>query len=141
MPPGSRPLRFSETPPPVTLSEWRATILRHVEMAIADKLGRYRLDRPEGAPRPRAPRENGGHPQLEFTAEEAERAAVRELRKHLLWYTRGRRGGLAFRRIAPDLHTARDIRAALDRFFPADGSVPAEVQGEPLQGPLTAEDA
>src|SRR5436305_3557102 len=133
-------LERGETPDPVSIGEWRATILRHVEMAVEDKLGRYRLVRPEGAPRPRAYRENGGHPQLEFTAEEAERAAVRELRKHLLWYTRGRRGGLAFRRIAPDLHTARDIRAALDRFFPADGSVPAEVQGEPLQGPLTAED-
>jgi hypothetical protein len=109
-------------------------------MAIEDKRGRYRLVRPEGAPEPRAYRENGGHPQLPFGPEEAERAAVRELRKHLLWYTRGRRGGLAFRRMAPDLHTANDIRAALDRFFPEDGSVPAEVRDEPLQGPLSAED-
>jgi tRNA-dihydrouridine synthase len=133
-------LERGETPAPVGIAEWRATILRHVEMAIEDKLGRYRLVRPEGAPGPRAYRENGGHPHLEFGPEDAERAAVRELRKHLLWYTRGRRGGLAFRRIAADLHTAKDIRAALDRFFPEDGSVPAEVEGEPLQGPLTAED-
>jgi nifR3 family TIM-barrel protein len=133
-------LERGETPRPVGIGEWRATILRHVEMAVQDKLGRYRLVRPESAPRERAYRENGGHPNLEFGPEEAERAAVRELRKHLLWYTRGRRGGLAFRRIAADLHTAADVRAALDRFFPEDGSVPAEVQGEPLQGPLTAED-
>ena len=46
----------------------------------------------------------------------------------------------SFRRVAADLHTAEDIRTALDRFFPEDGSVPAEVQDEPLQGPLTAED-
>jgi tRNA-dihydrouridine synthase B len=133
-------LERGETPEQVGIGEWRATILRHVEMAVQDKLGRYRLVRPEGAPRPRAYRENGGHPHLELGPEEAERAAIRELRKHLLWYTRGRRGGLAFRRIAPDLHTVEDVRAALDRFFPEDGSVPAEVQGEPVQGPLTAED-
>jgi hypothetical protein len=42
--------------------------------------------------------------------------------------------------MASDLHTAKDIRAALDRFFPEDGSVPAEVQDEPLQGPMNAED-
>jgi len=65
---------------------------------------------------------------------------VRELRKHLLWYTRGRRGGLAFRRLAPDLHTVADVRGALDRFFPEDGSIPAEVRDEPIQGPLTADD-
>ncbi|MFL5427200.1 MAG: tRNA dihydrouridine synthase DusB [Myxococcales bacterium] len=133
-------LERGETPEPVGIGEWRATILRHVDMAVEDKLGRYRLVRPEGAPRPRVYRENGGHPHMELGPEEAERAAVRELRKHLLWYTRGRRGGLAFRRIAPDLHTVADVRRALDRFFPEDGSVPAEVQGEPLQGPLTAED-
>jgi tRNA-dihydrouridine synthase len=72
---------------------------------------------------------------------EAELAAVRELRKHLLWYTRGRRGGLAFRRIAPELHTVSDVKRALDRFFPEDGSVPAEVRDEPLGArELTADD-
>jgi tRNA-dihydrouridine synthase len=124
----------------VTVQEWRAMVLRHVELAVQDKLGQYRLVRPAGAPSPRPFRANGGHLQSELTADEAERAAIRELRKHLLWYTRGRRGGLAFRRIAPDLHTAADVRAALDRFFPEDGSVPAEVRDEPLQGALTAND-
>ena len=43
-------LERGETPDPVSIGEWRATILRHVEMAVEDKLGRYRLVRPEGAP-------------------------------------------------------------------------------------------
>jgi tRNA-dihydrouridine synthase len=133
-------LERGEEPPEVTVQEWRAMVLRHVDLAVQEKLGKFRLVRPEGAPRQRAYRPNGGHAPFELSADEAERAAVRELRKHLLWYTRGRRGGLAFRRIAPDLHTAGDVRAALDRFFPEDGSVPAEVRDEPVQGPLTAED-
>jgi nifR3 family TIM-barrel protein len=134
-------LERGERPPEVTLEEWRTTILRHVRMAIEEKQGRHRLQRPASAPRPRAYRENGGHPQAELTPREAEVAAIRELRKHLLWYTRGRRGGLAFRRIAPELNTEDDVRAALDRFFPEDGSVPAEIRDEPV-GPreLTAED-
>ena len=134
-------LERGETPPEVTLAEWRAMILRHVELAIADKQGRYRLRRPAGAPRPRSYRENGGHAREELDPDGAERAAIRELRKHLLWYTRGRRGGLAFRRTAPDLHTADDVRRALDRYFPEDGSVPAEVRDEPEGSrELSAED-
>jgi hypothetical protein len=63
------------------------------------------------------------------------------MRKHLIWYTRGRRGGLAFRRVAPELHTADDVRRALDRFFPEDGTVPDEVRDEPLtERTMTAED-
>jgi tRNA-dihydrouridine synthase len=134
-------LERGETPPEVTLQEWRGTILRHVELAISDKRGLHRLQRPEGAPRPRAYRADGGHAQQEFDAQQAELAAIRELRKHLIWYTRGRRGGLAFRRMAPLLHTADDVRRALDRFFPEDGSVPDEVRDEPETGrEMTAED-
>ena len=134
-------LERGETPPEVTLGEWRATILRHVRLAIEDKQGKYRLSRPEGAPRPRAFRPNGGHETQVLDARAAELAAIRELRKHLLWYTRGRRGGLAFRRIAPELHTEEDVRRALDRFFPEDGSVPAEVRDEPvLSRELSADD-
>jgi tRNA-dihydrouridine synthase B len=124
--------------PEVTLHEWRETILRHVHLAVQDKKGLYRIERPEGAPRPRALR--NGHPAFELDDLGAELAAVRELRKHLLWYTRGRRGGLAFRRLAPELRTIADIRAALDRLFPEDGSVPAEVASEPTPGPLSADD-
>ncbi|HUJ25305.1 MAG TPA: tRNA dihydrouridine synthase DusB [Myxococcales bacterium] len=134
-------LERGETPPEVTLAEWRATVLRHVELAVADRRGLYRLVRPEGAPRPRAYRANGGHAHDGFDAQQAELAAIRELRKHLIWYTRGRRGGLAFRRMAPMLHTADDVRRALDRFFPEDGSVPDEVKGEPeTPREMTAED-
>jgi tRNA-dihydrouridine synthase len=134
-------LERGETPKEVTLEEWRSTILRHVRMAIEDKLGKHRFPRPEGAPRPRPHRQNGGHEQHSLDAPEAELAAIRELRKHLLWYTRGRRGGLAFRRIAPELLTEADVKRALDRFFPEDGSVPAEVRDEPAGvRELTAED-
>ena len=133
-------LERGETPPIVTLQEWRAMILRHVDLAIDEKRGRFRIVRPEGAPRPRGYRDNGGHAQYELGTHEAELAAIRELRKHLLWYTRGRRGGLAFRKIAPELHTAADVRAALDRFFPEDGSVPAEVRSEPEPRAMTADD-
>jgi nifR3 family TIM-barrel protein len=133
-------LERGEEPPEVTVQDWRAMVLRHVDLAVQEKQGRFRLVRSEGAPHPRPYRENGGHAHFELSPEEAERAAVRELRKHLLWYTRGRRGGLAFRRVAPDLHTVADVRRALDRFFPEDGSVPPEVRDEPVQGPLTADD-
>jgi tRNA-dihydrouridine synthase len=134
-------LERGEVPPEVSLREWRETILRHLRMAIEDKQGKHRLARPEGAPKPRAYRRNGGHPHEELEGREAELAAVRELRKHLLWYTRGRRGGLAFRRMAPELHTEDDVRRALDRFFPEDGSVPAEVRNEPAIGrEMTADD-
>ncbi len=134
-------LERGQVPPEVTLSEWRETILRHVRMAIEDKRGKHRLVRPEGAPHPRPHRPDGGHAHSELDAREAERAAIRELRKHLLWYTRGRRGGLAFRRIAPELRTADDVRRALDRFFPEDGSVPAEVRDEAAHArEMTADD-
>jgi tRNA-dihydrouridine synthase B len=134
-------LERGEPVPEVTLQEWRALILRHVRLTIEEKQGKHRIARPAGAPRPRANRDNGGHPQDEFTPHDAELAAIRELRKHLLWYTRGRRGGLAFRRLASELHTEDDVRRALDRFFPEDGSIPAEIRDEPA-GPreLTAED-
>ncbi|HZR07266.1 MAG TPA: tRNA dihydrouridine synthase DusB [Myxococcales bacterium] len=134
-------LERGESPPEVTLAEWRGTILRHVRMAIEDKQGKHRLARPEGAPRPRAFRPNGGHLHEDLAGREAELAAIRELRKHLLWYTRGRRGGLAFRRMAPELHTEDDVRRALDRFFPEDGSVPMEVRSEPESArEITADD-
>jgi nifR3 family TIM-barrel protein len=133
-------LERGETPPEVTLAEWRAMILRHVQLAVADKLGAHRLARAEGAPRPRAFRENGGHHAHALDEHQAELAAVREMRKHLLWYTRGRRGGLAFRKLAPTLCTVADIKSALDRLFPEDGSVPAEVLAEPAPRAITADD-
>ena len=131
-----------EPVPEVTLTEWRAMILRHVELAVQDKLGAHRLARTPGhgdGQRVKSLRPNGGHPLLPMDAAQAELAAVRELRKHLLWYTRGRRGGVAFRKLAPALHTTQDIRAALDRFFPEDGSIPDEVAHEPEPAPLSAE--
>jgi tRNA-dihydrouridine synthase B len=116
-----------ETPPEVTLAEWRAMILRHVELAVADKMGQYKLERADDAPKQRAYRENGGHHHHTLDAAGAELAAVR-------------RGGLAFRKLAPTLHTVADIKAALDRIFPEDGSIPAEVAAEPAPRAMTADD-
>ena len=76
--------------------EWRAAVLRHVALQIEHRR-RQRPDEP---------------PPL------AERVAVRELRKHLLWYTRGLRGGVAFRRDAVRVATAAEVAALVDRHFP-----------------------
>lgn len=84
-------------PPGPTRDEWIAVVLRHVELQIEHRR-RKRPDEPD-----------------------AEGHAVRELRRHLLWYTRGRRGGVRFRREAATLETAADVRRALLAHFPADG--------------------
>jgi len=89
--------RGAPAPAPPTRDEWAAVVLRHVDLQIEHRLRQRRR---------------------EESAEEAERAAVRELRRHLLWYTRGRRGGVHFRRDAGELHTAADVAALVDRHFP-----------------------
>jgi len=86
-------------PPPPTRDEWAATVLRHVELQIAHRRGQ----------------------ELGESAGEGERLALRELRKHLLWYTRGRRGGVHFRRDAARLVTAADVARLLDEHFPPGG--------------------
>jgi nifR3 family TIM-barrel protein len=100
-----RELRAAERgkppPPPVGRDEWVEVVLRHVRLQVEHRL-RQRGDR-EGP-------------------EEAERGAVRELRRHLLWYTRGRRGGAHFRREAAGLETAADVARLLDLHFPPGGS-------------------
>jgi nifR3 family TIM-barrel protein len=84
-------------PPPPTRDEWLAVILEHVRLQIAQ---RRRLRPNEQDPE--------GH-------------AVRELRRHVLWYTRGRRGGARFRSEAGSLATADDVRRQLELHFPASG--------------------
>jgi tRNA-dihydrouridine synthase len=88
-------------PPPPTRDEWAEVVLRHVAMQIDHRL------------RQRRPGESAG---------EAEAHAVRELRRHLLWYTRGRRGGVHFRRDADRLHTAADVAALVHHHFPPGGA-------------------
>jgi nifR3 family TIM-barrel protein len=83
-------------PPPPSREEWISVMLLHVKLQIEH---RRRL-------RPNEP------------ADHAERAAVRELRKHLLWYTRGRRGGVYFRRETHQLVTAADVERVLLEHFP-----------------------
>ncbi len=78
--------------------EWVEVVLRHVRLQIEH---RERLHAGED----RAAAE--GH-------------AVRELRKHLLWYTRGLRGGARFRRDATQATTAAGVAALLDLHFPAE---------------------
>src|SRR5512138_3492881 len=95
-----RELRAAELglarPPPPSRDEWAATVMRHVALQIAHRRAQRRDE----------------------DAGEAERAAVRELRKHLLWYTRGRRGGAEFRRSAGGVETAAEVARLLDRHFP-----------------------
>jgi nifR3 family TIM-barrel protein len=95
-----RELRAAERglppPPPPTRDEWVGTVLRHVALQIEHRL-----------------RQRGGE-----TPDESERHAVRELRKHLLWYTRGRPGGVHFRRDADRLQTADDVARLVDLHFP-----------------------
>jgi tRNA-dihydrouridine synthase B len=99
-----RELRAAERgeprPPPPSRDEWVSTVLRHVALQIEHRR-RQRLGEEPGA---------------------AERHAVKELRKHLLWYTRGRRGGVHFRRDADRLQTAADVAALLDLHFPPGGA-------------------
>jgi tRNA-dihydrouridine synthase B len=80
-----------------TRDEWVEVVLAHVRLQIEHRR-RQRRDGSEA---------------------EAERHAVRELRKHVLWYTRGRRGGAAFRRDADRMETADDVARLLDEHFPA----------------------
>jgi nifR3 family TIM-barrel protein len=86
-------------PPPPSRDGWAEVVMRHVELQIEHA----RRLRPGEEP------------------EACERAAVRELRSHLLWYTRGRRGGVHFRREAAGLCTAADVAAAVERHFPRGG--------------------
>lgn len=99
-----RELRASErgepAPAPPGREEWAALVLRHIQMQIE-----HRRRQPRWADRP----------------EEAELQAVRELRRHLLWYTRGRRGGVRFRREATSAGTLAEVRELLERHF-ADGA-------------------
>ena len=95
-----RELRAAERgeprPPPPDRGEWVATVREHVAMQVEHR-------------RRQSPEE---------PADQAERSAIRELRKHLLWYTRGKRGGVLFRRDAARLQTADDVARLLDEHFP-----------------------
>jgi len=84
-------------PPPPTREEWGEVIRLHVRLQIEH---RRRQGRGE-------------------SDADVERHAVRELRKQILWYTRGRRGGAQFRRDADRLQTAADVARLLDLHFPA----------------------
>lgn len=103
-------------PAPLTRKEWMGTVLEHVRLQIAHRTRTARRgESPEGV----------------------ERAAIRELRRHLLWYTRGRRGGVHFRRDADKLLTAADVTALLEHHFPPgdqsfelDPGYRAEAEGE-----------
>jgi nifR3 family TIM-barrel protein len=83
-------------PPPPDREAWREVVMRHVAMQIEHRARQ----------RPELPRAG------------AELAAMKELRKHLLWYTRGRRGGVSFRREAGRVTTAAEVAACIDQHFP-----------------------
>jgi tRNA-dihydrouridine synthase B len=87
-------------PPPLSREEWMGTVLEHVRLQIEHRARAARPGQSEA---------------------DVEAAAIRELRRHLLWYTRGRRGGVHFRRDADKLHTAADVEALLAHHFPPGG--------------------
>jgi len=85
-------------PPPPSRDAWLATVMRHVLLQVEH---RRRLAGGSEGP------------------EASERHAVRALRKHLLWYTRGLRGGARFRQEAGGVETAAGVEALVERHFPA----------------------
>ena len=89
--------RGERPPPPPTRDEWLALVLRHVELQIEHRR------------------------RLRPNEQDSEGRAVRELRRHVLWYTRGRRGGVRFRSQAGRLETADDVRRSLELHFPPGG--------------------
>ncbi len=99
-----RDLRAAERgeprPPPPSRDEWAATVMEHVRLQVEHRTRQRRGDTPE----------------------ESELHAIRELRKHLLWYTRGRRGGVHFRRDAGRLQRAEDVARMIDLHFPPGGA-------------------
>ena len=62
--------------------------------------------------------------------------AVREFRKHLVWYSRGRRGAAGFRAELPGLNTVDDVERCLDRHFPEADHV-VDRRAELITGPLS----
>lgn len=86
-------------PPPPTRDEWAEVLLSHVRLQVEHR----RRQRRDAA------------------AADVERHAVRELRRHILLYTRGRRGGAHFRRDADRLETLADVARLIDLHFPAGG--------------------
>jgi tRNA-dihydrouridine synthase len=89
-----RALERGEPPPGApTRDEWVATVMRHVRLQVEH---RARRDADDGG----------------------EASAVRGLRKHLLWYTRGLRGGVHFRREAVAADRVETVERLLDRHFP-----------------------
>ncbi len=95
-----RDLRASEAgermPGAPTRDEWFATVMRHVRLQIEHRTRQRDFEDPAASE---------GH-------------AVRELRKHLLWYTRGLKGGVHFRRDATAVATASGVEEMLGRHFP-----------------------
>jgi nifR3 family TIM-barrel protein len=66
-----------------------------------------------------------------------DRRGVHQFRKHLLWYSRGLRGAVEFRKRVINLEPAEAVREAVASFF---SSAPPE-RGERPDGAYTAEDA
>jgi tRNA-dihydrouridine synthase B len=95
-----RDLRASEAGEPMpgapTRDEWVGTVKRHVDLQVEHRVRQHEGEDPAASE---------GH-------------AVRELRKHLLWYTRGLKGGVHFRREATSVDTAAGVERLLDCHFP-----------------------
>jgi nifR3 family TIM-barrel protein len=110
-----RELRASErgepVPAPPTRAEWIEVVMRHVALQVEHRQ-RQRPHQPLAA---------------------VEEQAVRELRRHLLWYSRGRRGGVAFRRGGTQVRTPAEVRALIDLQFPPDAPWELDAGWHPAQ--------
>ena len=85
-----------------------AEIIRHLE-------GRKSLMPPSSAEREQLIRR---HMDMEINYS-GESLGLRNFRKHLLWYTKGIRGGSLFREVVGRIHDKNDILDAVHRFFHA----------------------
>lgn len=89
--------RGAPRPPPPSREAWGDTLGRHVRLQVEHRIRLAGGSEDAGA---------------------SERHAVRALRKHLLWYTRGLRGGARFRQEAGGVETAAGVEALVERHFP-----------------------
>jgi nifR3 family TIM-barrel protein len=103
--------RGEPAPPPPTRDEWVEVVMRHVTLQIEHRA----RQRPHQA------------------AAAQEEQAVRELRRHLLWYSRGRRGGVAFRRGGTSVKSAAEVRALIELQFPPGAPWELDAAWHPAQ--------
>ena len=62
-----------------------------------------------------------------------ERLGVRNFRKHLLWYTKGMRGGNLFREAVGKINDKKALLSELSRFFIQSLDMPSEQERDKIR--------